>query len=92
MNASLHTNVENLYKLQDGRIEAMEFYIKAPEENITSIPLQNMHLKKNILICSISRSGKVLIPGGQDMLMPGDSVVIVTAGHHISDLKEIIEY
>jgi len=92
MNASLHTNVENLYKLQDGRIEAMEFYIKAPEENITSIPLQNMHFKKNILICSISRSGKVLIPGGQDMLMPGDSVVIVTAGHHISDLKEIIEY
>lgn len=91
MNASLHTNVENLYKLQDGRAEALEFYIKSPEANITSIPLQNMHLKKNILICSIVRGGKVLIPAGQDMLMPGDSVVIVAGGHHISDLKEIIE-
>ena len=28
MNASLHSNVENLYKLHEGKVEALEFYIK----------------------------------------------------------------
>ena len=91
MNASLHTNVENLYKLQDGRVEALEFLINEEIPGITGTMLLNMKLKKNILICSIYRRGTVIIPGGQDMLQVGDSVVLVTTDAHLGDIREIIE-
>lgn len=91
MNASLHTNVENLYKLQDGRVEALEFLINEEIPSITGTTLLNMKLRKNILICSIYRRGTVIIPGGQDMLHVGDSVVLVTTNAHLGDIHEIIE-
>ncbi len=91
MNASLHTNVENLYKLQDGRVEALEFLINEEIPGITGTTLLNMKLRKNILICSIYRRGTVIIPGGQDMLHVGDSVVLVTTNAHLGDIREIIE-
>ena len=57
--------------------EALEFYIKEDNARITNIPLMNMRLKKNILICAIFRHGRVIIPGGQDILQAGDSVIVV---------------
>ncbi len=89
MNASLHSNVENLYKLHDGRVEALEFYIKEENKYITNIPLMNMRIKKNILVCCILRHDKVIIPGGQDYLQAGDSVVIVTT-ERLHDIKDIL--
>ena len=89
MNASLHSNVENLYKLHDGRVEALEFYIKEENKYITNIPLMKMPIKKNILVCSIFRHGKVIIPGGQDFLQAGDSVVMVT-NERLNDIKDIL--
>lgn len=89
MNASLHSNVENLYKLHDGQVEALEFYIKEENKYITNIPLMNMRIKKNILVCCILRHDKVIIPGGQDYLQAGDSVVIVTT-ERLHDIKDIL--
>lgn len=90
MNASLNSNVENLYKLEDGRAEALEFYIKEPSK-VTDIPLQDMHLRKNILICCIYRKGQVILPGGQDVLKVGDSVVILMTHSRLNDIKDILE-
>ena len=90
MNASLHSNVENLYKLHDGKAEALEFYIKEDNENITNIPLMKMRIKKNILICCIFRHGRVIIPGGQDVLQVGDSVVVVLTNERLHDIKDIL--
>lgn len=90
MNESLDSNVENLYKLEDGRAEALEFYIKEPSE-VTDIPLQQLKIRKNILICSISRRGQVIIPNGQDELRVGDSVVVVLTHSRLNDIKDILE-
>ncbi len=91
MNESLNSNVENLYKLEEGKVEALEFYIKE-ENRVTGIPLQNMHIKKNILICCINRGGRIIIPGGQDMLAPGDFAVVVTMNTaRLHDIKDIME-
>lgn len=90
MNASLHSNVENLYKLHEGKVEALEFYIKEENVRITNIPLMNMRLKKNILVCAIFRHGRVIIPGGQDTLQAGDSVIVVMTGERLHDIKDIL--
>lgn len=90
MNESLNSNVENLYKLEDGRAEALEFYIKEAS-SVTNIPLQNMRIKKNILVCCIHRGGQVIIPTGQDELRVGDSVVVVLTNSRLNDIKDILE-
>lgn len=89
-NHSKDSNVEKLYKLANGKAEALEFLIKT-ESNITGIPLTKLHFRKNTLICCIYRQGKVIIPSGQDIMMPGDSVLVVLSGYRISDIKEILE-
>lgn len=90
MNESLNSNVENLYKLEDGRAEALEFYIKEASE-VTDKPLEKMKIRKNVLICCINRKGKIIIPGGQDTLQVGDSVIVVSTHSRLNDIKEILE-
>ena len=90
MNNSLHINVENLYKLEDGRVEALEFLIKEEDPKITNIPLMDLPIKKNILVCCINRQNSIIIPGGHDVLQPGDSVVVVMTGERLQDISDIL--
>ena len=90
MNESLNSNVENLYKLEEGQVEALEFYIKETSP-VTDTPLERLPLRKNLLICCINRGGKFIIPGGQDELRVGDSVVVVLTHSRLNDIKDILE-
>ncbi|MCR5720409.1 MAG: Trk system potassium transporter TrkA, partial [Lachnospiraceae bacterium] len=90
MNASLNSNVENLYKLEEGKAEALEFYIKEPSA-VTDVPISQLNIKKNVLICGISHNGQLILPGGQDKMQVGDSVVVVLTHDKLNDLKEILE-
>jgi trk system potassium uptake protein TrkA len=50
-----------------------------------------LRLKKNLLIACINRKGKIIIPGGQDTIEMGDTVIVVTTNTGLSDLSDIIE-
>ena len=86
---SLGSNVESLYKLMDGDAEALEFNVKA-DPRLTDIPLKALTLKKNILIAGIIRDRKTIIPGGNDVIMAGDKVVVIATGIKLSDLSDIL--
>lgn len=83
-------NVETLYKLANGKAEALEFNI-TDKSGITDIPLQQLRIRKNTLIGCIYRNGKVIFPGGQDMIMVGDTVMVVLSGYRLSDIEDILE-
>ncbi len=83
-------NVETLYKLANGKAEALEFNI-TDSSGITDIPLQHLKIRPNTLIGSIYRHGKVIFPGGQDMIKVGDTVMVVISGYHLSDIEDILE-
>lgn len=87
---SLNNDVESFYKLADGSAEALEFYVKK-ESPVTGIPLQKLPRRKDTLICCIYRNGQVIIPTGQDCIMPGDTVVVILKGHMINNINEILE-
>ena len=87
---SLGSNVETLYKLMDGKAEILEFKVNAEFEH-SKISLREMTLKKNILIAGIIRNKKPLIPTGEDIILPGDKVVVIAAGHKLGDLSDIID-
>ena len=60
----------------------MEFRV-TEETRCCGVPLKDLHLKKGVLIVSISRNGVTEIPNGNSSFLAGDSVVIVTNGNHI---------
>lgn len=83
-------NVETLYKLANGKAEALEFNI-TDKSGITDIPLQQLNIRENTLIGSIYRNGQVIFPGGQDMIKVGDTVMVVLSGYRLSDIEDILE-
>ena len=50
----------------------------------------DLKLKENILIASINRNGKIIIPHGQDIILPGDTVVVVTLKEGFTDISDIL--
>jgi trk system potassium uptake protein TrkA len=87
---SIGSNVETLYKLKNGRAEALEFTIQS-ESKICDRRVEELNLKNNTLIAGILRNGKLLIPGGQDMIRTGDSVVIITTNIGYKDIDDILQ-
>lgn len=87
---SMNSDVESFYSLADGQAEVLEFSIKE-DSDITGINLYKLPLRPNTLISCIYRNGKVIIPTGQDVILPGDTVVVVLKDYKISSITEIIE-
>lgn len=61
MNESLNSNVENLYKLEDGHAEALEFYIKE-DSAVTNVPLNRLHIRKISWSVPSSAEDRLLSP------------------------------
>ena len=84
---SIGSNIETLYHVFDERAEAIEFRINECE--FTNTPVMKLPLKKDLLIACINRGGKVIIPGGQDCIMEGDTVIIVTKHTGFDEIEDI---
>lgn len=81
--------METLYKIMDGKAEALEFLIPA-DCPLKEKTLKDLKLKKNILIAGIKRGRRAIIPSGNDQLLPGDLVILLASGHRINDIKDIL--
>ena len=90
MDNSLGSNIETLYRLNDNRVEALEFCVKE-DSPVIGIPLQDLKIKPNILICSINHKGMISIPGGQSVIRKGDMVIVVTTNTGLNDIKDILK-
>ena len=88
-NSQGRANVETMYQLVDGKVEALEFIVKS-QTSYTGIPLKDLSLKVNNLIACIARKRKIIIPNGDDCIQVGDSVIIITMEKHIQDIQDIL--
>lgn len=87
-NSASSANVETMYQLLGGRVEALEFIIKS-ECRFTNVPLKNLKTRQNNLIACIGRNRRIIIPNGEDHLEVGDSVIVVTKDH-INNFSDIL--
>ncbi|WNX84770.1 Trk system potassium transporter TrkA [Agathobaculum sp. NTUH-O15-33] len=85
MQNSLGSNVETLHQLHGA--EALEFRVGT--NHLTGVPLQDMPIRPDVLLCCINRHGKRIIPRGQDMLKEGDTVIVVSTHAGMTDLGDI---
>ena len=88
-NSYSSANVETMYRLVQGKVEALEFIIKK-ECEYTNVPLKDLPIKKNNLIACIGRRRKVIVPNGDDHLEVGDSVMVVTKDRIVSNFSDIL--
>ncbi len=87
---SLGSKVETLYKLMDGKAELLEFIVQADCE-LNGIPLKTLNIKKNTRIAGIIRGRKIVIPTGDDCMLSGDKVIVVSSNQGMNDLSDIVE-
>lgn len=82
-------NVETMYRLIDDKVEALEFLIRE-KTSYTGIPLRDLPIRENHLVACIVRGRQIIIPGGNDTLEVGDSVIVICKGRMMEDLKDIL--
>ena len=85
MQNSMGSNVETLHQL--GGAEALEFRVAA--HHLTGVPLQDMPIRPDVLLCCINRKGRRIIPRGRDELQEGDTVIVVSTRRGMNDLQDI---
>lgn len=86
---SLGSNIETMHFILDGKAEALEFRIR-DNSPISNKRIQDLELKDNILIACINHGGKIIAPRGQDVILPGDTVIIVTLKEGFKDISDIL--
>lgn len=89
MNKTIGTNLETLYQIIKGKVEAAEFIVKE-DSALTEAPLMQLKLRSGVLVAAIVRDRKVLIPRGSDTIQKGDSVVIVTNHLGLHDMNDLL--
>lgn len=89
MKNSLDSNVESLHRIINNKAEALEFIIRE-KSRATDTPLQELKIRKGVLVASINRKGKVIIPRGMDMMKKGDAVIIITQFAGLNSLDDIL--
>nr|WP_316625603.1 Trk system potassium transporter TrkA [uncultured Ruminococcus sp.] len=87
---SLGSNVETLYRLHEDRVEALEFRAKSGSR-VLGKPLSALDFKDDLQVICIARKGRIILPIGSDMILPDDSVVIITKHKGLSDLNDILK-
>ncbi len=89
MKNTVGSNVETLYNVIKGKVEASEFIVKE-NSPITDTPLSQLRFKDNVLIAAILRGKTVIIPRGHDVIKTGDAVVIVSGVMALHDICDVL--
>lgn len=83
-------NIETLHRICDNKVETAEIKIKK-DSKVTNIYLKDLHLKENILIAYIIRNNKMIFPTGEDSMLVGDRVIIISRTNQIQSIDDILE-
>ena len=90
MNNTSGSNIETVYNLIKGQVEAAEFTVRE-DSPIVGKPLMELSLKPGVFIASIQRGRTQINPRGQDVIEAFDSVVIVTKDLTLNDITDILK-
>lgn len=89
MRNSIGSNIETLYRLNDNRVEALEFHI-GKDSPVVGIPLKELKLKPNMIIGCITHKGQVEMPNGNSIIEVDDMVVLITTTTGLHDIRDAL--
>ena len=82
--------VEKVYRIMDGRVEALEF-TAAEEGAYLNTPLSELPLKPGVLVAVLVRGRRIIIPTGADHIEAGDTVILITRSSSIGSLDDALQ-
>lgn len=85
------STVKRVFHIIDDSTEILEFEAKENFKRF-DVPIQQLNLKKHLLVAGIIRKGELITPSGQDVIKLGDNVIIVTLEEGLDDLKDILDF
>ena len=88
-NNSSNSNIERIFKLANGNVEAVEFVAKAKSKVIDK-PIKNLSLRPNTLLAAIIRGDEVIIPTGNTAILENDSVIVISKDLILYELNDIL--
>lgn len=89
MNNSIGSDIETMHYILDGKAEALEFRI-AEKSPVSGKTLEVLSLKPGVLIACIIRNHQIIAPRGKDMILVGDTVIVVTTNKGFKDISDIL--
>ena len=84
------SNMETLYNIIKGKVEAAEFLV-GEGSPVTGIPLAQLRFKDGVLVAAILRGKEMIIPRGNVVIEPADSVVVVSSQLGIADISDVLK-
>ncbi len=90
MQNSMGSNVESLYRLMDGAVEALEFRVREGSRCV-GIPLKDLDFRPGTLVAALIREGRSLIPDGSTEIRVGDHAVVVTSIRGLRELDDTLK-
>lgn len=82
--------VEALYRLVDGRVEALQFPVEAGSR-CCGRALKELKLRPDLLIGAVIQGGVCRIPTGDTVMRAGDRAVVVTTRGGLRNLDAVLE-
>lgn len=79
-----------LHKFSNGDAEALEFSIAHTADHV-DVPLKLLKIRQDAMIGAIIRGDDCIIPGGEDKVMLGDTVIAVTTRSGIQKFDDLFE-
>ena len=82
------SSIENIYRICNDKAEAVEFIVGNDTKNINE-KFKNIEFNKDILVATIVRNNKIIIPTGDDYLKVNDRVIIVSKDMKVLHIDDI---
>lgn len=82
------SSIENIYRICNDKAEAVEFIVGNDTKNINE-KFKNIEFNKDILVATIVRNNKIIIPAGDDYLKVNDRVIIVSKDTKVLHIDDI---
>ena len=84
------SNVEELVRIADNEVETLQFLVKATSR-VVGVKLKDLDTKDELLVAYIIRGDDLIYPSGEDEILEGDHVLIVTKHKSFDDIDDILK-
>lgn len=83
------SNVEALYRVANAQVEVLLFKLDG-QCDLLNQPLEQMKIKRNVIVACIIRDGQIIFPTGKDVMKNNDRVIVMTTHKEFTDICDIL--
>lgn len=79
--------IKSVSLLEEGKVEIIEYEVKS-KAPIANLYLHQLSLPRESLVGMLVRNGVVKVPTGQDQILPGDTLIIITRPEVVDKVEQ----